>query len=232
MWHGRAEQSSCRNFKSKLRLFADSGTKRIWRPMAALLGKELQLHSVSLFCAGVLLVLHIGVFFLRILYANSHRNTLAAVVSEFFWVAWLVLPLVIGGTAVAEERKLGVTEGQFCLPVSRRLQFAIKFIPAMIFGTLLGGVMPCCWKPWRASRRAKRFFKLETMPAMISSDLFGSKSRLSPWRRDSRWRPFLPRRSPEFSSGIGLCHGDSCWLFLARFIHRSYRCHGARAFLL
>ena len=55
---------------------------------------------------------------------------------------WLVMPLVIGGTAVAEERKLGVTEQQFCLPVSRRALFTIKFILTVIFGVLLGGVMP------------------------------------------------------------------------------------------
>jgi ABC-type transport system involved in multi-copper enzyme maturation permease subunit len=128
--------------KSTLQLFADSGAKRTWRPKAALFGKELQLHSVTLFFACVLLVLHIGVFFLRIYYANSHRNSLAAGVSDFFWTLWLVMPLVIGCTAVAEERKLGMPDGQFCLPVSRRCQFAVKFIPAMIFGTLLGGVMP------------------------------------------------------------------------------------------
>ena len=52
------------------------------------------------------------------------------------------MPVILGCLAVAEERKLGVTEAQFCLPVSRRLQFAGKFIPVMIFGVLLGGVMP------------------------------------------------------------------------------------------
>ena len=43
---------------------------------------------------------------------------------------------------VAEERRLGVQDGQFCLPVSRRRQFLIKFIPALIFGVFFGGVMP------------------------------------------------------------------------------------------
>jgi ABC-type transport system involved in multi-copper enzyme maturation permease subunit len=122
--------------------FKSSVFTRQRKPVTALRKKEFQLHSISLFCACALLALHIGVFFLRIFYANSHRNSLAAGVSDFFWMLWLVVPLVIGCTAVAEERKLGVAEGQFCLPVSRRTQFAIKFIPAMIFGTLLGGVMP------------------------------------------------------------------------------------------
>ena len=112
------------------------------RPIAALLKKEFQLHSISLICVGALLVLHIGVFFLRISYANFHRNSMADTISDFFWALWLAMPLMIGCTAVAEERKLGVTETQFCLPASRRFQFAAKFIPVMVFGVLLGGVLP------------------------------------------------------------------------------------------
>ena len=108
------------------------------------------------FCACALLVLHIGVFFLRMFYSNSHRNSVAASFRTFSGWLWLVLPLIIGGTAVAEERKLGVAGSQFCLPVSRRAQFAIKFIPAMIFGTLLGGVMPMLLETLAsASRRAR-----------------------------------------------------------------------------
>jgi ABC-type transport system involved in multi-copper enzyme maturation permease subunit len=112
------------------------------RPVAALLKKEFQLHSISLICVGALLVLHIGVFFLRISYANFHRNSMAGTISDFFWALWLAMPLMIGCTAVAEERKLGVAETQFCLPASRRSQFAAKFIPVMVFGLLLGGIMP------------------------------------------------------------------------------------------
>jgi hypothetical protein len=112
------------------------------KPIFALMKKEFQLHSISLFGAGALLVMHLVVFFLRIFYANAHKNSFADGVSMFFWTLWLILPLTIGCMTVAEERKLGVMEGQFCLPASRRLQFVIKFIPAMIFGVLLGGVMP------------------------------------------------------------------------------------------
>jgi ABC-type transport system involved in multi-copper enzyme maturation permease subunit len=127
--------------------YFESGSKssvstRRRKPFRALLNKEFQLQSITFFCATALLVLHIVVFFLRIFYANRHRDSILVVLSDCFWMLWLVMPLVIGGTAVAEERKLGVAESQFCLPVSRRALFAIKFIPAMIFGVLLGGVMP------------------------------------------------------------------------------------------
>jgi ABC-type transport system involved in multi-copper enzyme maturation permease subunit len=115
---------------------------RLQKPFSALLKKEFQLQSINLFCAGALLALHIGVFILRASYSNFHKNELTDVIAEFFWTFWLVMPLVIGCMAVAEERKLGVMESQFCLPVSRRFQFIIKFVLVMIFGVLLGGFMP------------------------------------------------------------------------------------------
>jgi len=33
-------------------------------------------------------------------------------------------------------------ESLLCLPASRRLQFAVKFFMALLFGTLLGSVLP------------------------------------------------------------------------------------------
>jgi ABC-type transport system involved in multi-copper enzyme maturation permease subunit len=121
-----------------------SVSRREHRPFAALVKKEFQLHSVSLVGASALLALHILVFFLRAYAIGAQKNvdSFTAVISEFFWIFWLALPLVLGSTAVAEERKLGVMDGQFCLPVSRRRQFALKFLSVMIFGTLLGGMIP------------------------------------------------------------------------------------------
>jgi len=118
-------------------------TVRRFKPWWTLFKKEFQLQSISLFCVGALLVLHLGVFLLRGFHGDHFGpNSMAGTISDFFWVFWLVLPLVIGCMAVAEERKLGVMESQFCLPVSRRTQFLIKFIPALITGVFLGGVMP------------------------------------------------------------------------------------------
>ena len=116
-----------------------SASVRRWKPLSALLKKEFQLHSISLIGAGALVVLHLAV---RAFYANSNRNSTAGLAADSVWVLWLVMPLMIGCMAVAEERKLGVTEAQLCLPASRRFQFATKFIPVMIFGVLLGGIMP------------------------------------------------------------------------------------------
>ena len=117
-------------------------SRRRHQPFLALLKKELQLQSITVFCAGTLLVLHLVVFLLRACYVPFHHNSVAEVISDVFWTLWLVLPLLIGGAAVAEDRKLGVAESQFCLPVSRRKQFALKFSLVLLLGTLLGGVLP------------------------------------------------------------------------------------------
>jgi len=131
---------------SRWRYFERGGpagvSRRVYRPWAALLKKELQLHSVSLLCAGGLLAVHLGVFSVRALYGRFHPESMVYLFTNGFWVFWLVVPAIMGCTAVAEERKLGVVDGQFCLPVSRRRQFAVKFLPALILGTFLGGVVP------------------------------------------------------------------------------------------
>src|SRR5438093_2329785 len=50
---------------------------------------------------------------------------------------WVVVPLLAGAVSVAEERKLGTMEAQLCMPISSRLQFAIK----LLFVVVLGGVL-------------------------------------------------------------------------------------------
>jgi ABC-type transport system involved in multi-copper enzyme maturation permease subunit len=112
------------------------------KPITALLKKEFQLQSISLFCACALFVLHIAIILMRKIHGNFERNSLFSTASEFFWALWLIMPVVIGSMAVAEERKLGVAEGQLCLPVSRHVQFTVKLLLTIFLGVLLGGVMP------------------------------------------------------------------------------------------
>ena len=118
---------------------AISSRKR--RPMFALLKKEFQLQQAALMGAAGLLVLHIGVIFLRE-YHEFAKDSLGLDLARVFWVLWLVMAPMVGGMAVAEERRLGVMEGQLCLPVSRQVQFAIKLVLTMLLGAFLGGVMP------------------------------------------------------------------------------------------
>jgi ABC-type transport system involved in multi-copper enzyme maturation permease subunit len=140
---------------SKWRYF-ESGSQssvsaRHRRPFSALVKKELQLQSITFFCAAALMVLHLAVIIMRKVHGSFVRDSLAATASEFFWTFWLVMPLIVGCMMVAEERRLGVMASQFCLPASRRLQFALKFFPALIFGMVLGGFMPLVLEKFAAA---------------------------------------------------------------------------------
>jgi hypothetical protein len=120
----------------------DTEPPRTRKPVFALLKKEIQLQQVALTGAAGLLVMHIGIVVLR---ANHHfqRDSAGEILTKIFWMLWLVLPVIIGAMSIAEERRLGVMEGQLCLPASRRIQFAVKSFVTCFLAIFLGGVMPC-----------------------------------------------------------------------------------------
>jgi hypothetical protein len=111
------------------------------KPIFALFKKEFQLQQISLFGAIGLLGLHLGVIVLR-KYHHFAMDSAGEALVSIFWMLWLVMAPVVGSMAVAEERRLGVMEGQLCLPVSRRVQFAIKGFVTFFLGIFLGGIMP------------------------------------------------------------------------------------------
>jgi len=115
--------------------------KRRWRPRAALFRKEWQLHQSQFVLAGALALLHLGVLALR-KFGSFQRNSATEFILEIFWGLWLVLPLLVGAAAAAEERRLGTLAGQLCLPVKRRTQFAIKFRMVLLLSALFGCVLP------------------------------------------------------------------------------------------
>ena len=121
--------------------FKSAATGRMWRPRAALWRKEFMLHQSQYVMAFVLLVLHLGVLGVRKFYDlhDSHDLKFAL---EIFWGLWFVMPLLVGCAAIAEERKIGTLEGQLCLPVKRRTQFAIKFFVMLFLSVVLGVVVP------------------------------------------------------------------------------------------
>jgi hypothetical protein len=119
-----------------------AGEIRNRKPIFTLLKKEFQLQQVSLMGATGLLVLHIGVIVLRT-HHKFTRDSAGEILTSIFWILWLVLPVLVGAMSVAEERRLGVMEGQLCLPASRRVQFIIKGLVTLFLGIFLGGVMPC-----------------------------------------------------------------------------------------
>ena len=112
--------------------------------LRSLIGKELQLHHVSLLVAGVVFLLHLIVIVLRRLNhpGLTEINSAVYVILMGWIVLWFALPFLLGSLAVAEERKLGTLESLLCLPVDRRIQFAVKFGVALALSVLLCAVMP------------------------------------------------------------------------------------------
>lgn len=127
---------------SSAKTSSERGGARGRRPLTALLRKEFQSHQVSLIIGFGLFVLHIATLVFR-KFSLMSLNSEVRFAVEAVPFLWLMLPWVIGSTAVAEERKLGMMESQLCLPVTRRRQFAVKFGVVLFLGIVLGGMMPC-----------------------------------------------------------------------------------------
>ena len=89
----------------------------------------------------MILVLHVAALLVRKIHPHFQDPYINGIL-EMIWTLWLLMPLLIGCSAVAEERKLGILESQLCLPVSRRAQMFIKFFVALILGFVFGGLMP------------------------------------------------------------------------------------------
>jgi ABC-type transport system involved in multi-copper enzyme maturation permease subunit len=119
----------------------DSAQSRRTGAFRALLRKEFQSHQISLLIGFGILVLHIVTLAYR-KFATFAPNSELRFAVEAVPFLWLLVPWLLGSVTIAEERKLGTMESQLCLPVTRRSQFAVKFIIALLLGIALGGIMP------------------------------------------------------------------------------------------
>lgn len=120
---------------------AGAGERRNWKPLSALLRKEIQLYHPQLLMAGGLAFLHLGVLAIRKYYPSELNSDVKALL-EVFWLLWIFPALLISCSAVAEERRTGTLQAQLCLPIKRRLQFEVKFCVALILAIALGIGMP------------------------------------------------------------------------------------------
>jgi ABC-type transport system involved in multi-copper enzyme maturation permease subunit len=113
--------------------------------LQALIRKEFQLNQVPLLGMGVLFLLHLGVVLLR--YLHRHPDP-----ADHFWsdlnfflgafgAIWIIAPLIIGCTSVAEERKMGTLAGQLCQPVTACRQFLVKLGFTVGVGGLLSALL-------------------------------------------------------------------------------------------
>jgi hypothetical protein len=117
------------------------GSKRPRHWFLALAWKEILLHQANLLIAALLLALHLSAILIRKVDSHIENRDLKFIL-ESVWVLWLLMPLLIGSAAVAEERKLGVIESQLCHPVSRRFQLAVKFFASFFLSLFLGAAVP------------------------------------------------------------------------------------------
>jgi ABC-type transport system involved in multi-copper enzyme maturation permease subunit len=119
----------------------NSGTRRFWRPRAAQVVKEFQLHQSQFVLAGALALLHLGIL-AEGKFGHIKKNSSTEFIIQIFWGLWLIMPMLVGAAAVAEERKMGTLEGQLCLPVKRRTQFLMKLSVVLFLSVLFGVLMP------------------------------------------------------------------------------------------
>ncbi|MBI5384707.1 MAG: ABC transporter permease subunit [Verrucomicrobia bacterium] len=143
-------------------LRAGRNERRRFRPQAALLAKEFQLHQSQLVIAGGLALLHLAVIVARTLEEGFRGSPVLALFADHFWVLWLVMAMLVGCAAVAEERRFGTLEAQLCLPVKRRTQLRTKFSVALLLSLPLGVVMPLLFEGDRVHSQIGLNIKGET----------------------------------------------------------------------
>jgi hypothetical protein len=175
------------------RFKASAGQLRQWRPNVALWWKEIRLHESQFVIAFALAMLHLGVLAVRHFSDLQNSRDLKFVLESFWWL-WVVMPVLVGCTAVAEERKIGTHPGQLCLPVKPRTQFLIKLLVVLGLSVLFGVFMPLLLESGR----------------ILPEVHFGSSApapgtNLLLWGFLQLFRPFLPLLALVLiSAGIGL----------------------------
>jgi hypothetical protein len=127
-WHAGAESRTARP------------ARRSGHWASALVLKEFHLHQVNILIAGILLVFQLSCLAALKIYPHFRADVRFAL--ESVCVIWFLMPLLIGSSAIAEERRLGVLETQLCLPASRTTQWFAKFSIALLLSLLFGGIVP------------------------------------------------------------------------------------------
>ncbi len=126
-------------------LSKDSGTfVSPMGPIAAQVRKEFQFQRESLLMATGFAIVQVAVIVLQRVGNISAKSdaSLFETLLAHFWVLWQLLPMVIGGRAIAEERHHHTLVGQLCLPIARWKFLAVKLSVSLLLGVALGAVIP------------------------------------------------------------------------------------------
>ena len=137
-WTGGEISLPRRESTSKIGTASFSFRPRHW--LSALAWKELQVHQGIFLIAAIVLALNVTARFIRVF--HPHINPDLGFVLEAMWSLWLLMPLLIGAAAIAEERRMNTLDAQICLPVSRGVQLVVKFCIALVLSLVFGALMP------------------------------------------------------------------------------------------
>ncbi len=105
--------------------------------LAALVGKELRLQQLSLVVAVTFSAIYVVV---ALTTRRVDQDLMLANVLLTFYV--VVIPIVLGSAAVAEERRFGMLDMQLLLPVGVAVQWAIKAAVTLGLAVALGLLLP------------------------------------------------------------------------------------------
>lgn len=108
------------------------------RPLGLLAMKELRLHQISFAVAALYVLVWMAVAMSRHVLPAGAGPDLETVPSVF----GAALALLVGSTTSAEERQMGTIEWQALLPVSARVQWAIKVGIALCLVGLFAAALP------------------------------------------------------------------------------------------
>ena len=111
---------------------------RFQSPFAALLKKEFRLQQISFLVAGLFFLFAVAGACL----IQRHHDLAEAIIVGDCFICVLIVPLIAGATAVAEEKGWGIAEWHLTLPPSALNQWSAKMLAALSTSLALGLLLP------------------------------------------------------------------------------------------
>jgi ABC-type transport system involved in multi-copper enzyme maturation permease subunit len=111
---------------------------RFQSPFATLLKKEFRLQQISFLLAGLFFLFAVAGACL----IQRHHNLAEAMIVGDCFICVVILPLIAGATAVAEEKGWGIAEWHLTLPPSALNQWSAKMLAALSTSLALGLLLP------------------------------------------------------------------------------------------
>lgn len=135
---GRLQLADARRYDLYLPSVSRSHARKVRRPLTALIHKELRLHGLALAIVGIYLLVAGGVWVYHMWRPGPADQAMVPVTV----LSVVLLALVVGATASAEERHLGTRDGQLLLPIPAWQQWLVKVAVAFGITLTLAALLP------------------------------------------------------------------------------------------